>query len=177
MYAPQHDSREAWIAASAALAILVIAHGAPMIAAVALKPIAAELGTSRAAPSAAGSLTYLGAAVGGIAAGWLAGRWGARTIVLFGGVMLAAGLYVSTLGGLSELYYGHGLLMGLFGTSCMLSPLITYVSFWFVRRRGAAVALISSGQSIAGALWPLVFDWLISSAGWRWTMQVYAASR
>jgi MFS family permease len=173
MYAPQHDSREAWIAASAALAILVIAHGAPMIAAVALKPIAAELGTSRAAPSAAGSLTYLGAAVGGIAAGWLAGRWGARTIVLFGGVVLAAGLYVSTLGGLSELYYGHGLLMGLFGTSCMLSPLITYVSFWFVRRRGAAVALISSGQSIAGALWPLAFDWLISSAGWRWTMQVY----
>ena len=174
MHAPQHDSREAWIAASAALAILVIAHGAPMIAAVALKPIAAELGTSRAAPSAAGSLTYLGAAIGGIAAGWLAGRWGARPIVLFGGVMLAAGLYVSTLGGLSELYYGHGLLMGLFGTSCMLSPLITYVSFWFVRRRGAAVALISSGQSIAGA-WPLAFDWLISTAGWRVTMQVYAA--
>ena len=46
--APQPDSRAAWIAASAALAILVIAHGAPMIAAVALKPIAAELGTSRA---------------------------------------------------------------------------------------------------------------------------------
>ena len=173
--ASQPDSRMAWIAASAALAILVIAHGAPMIAVVALKPIAAELGTSRAAPSAAGSLTYVGAAVGGIAAGWLAGRWGARTIVLFGGVMLAAGLFVSTRGGLSELYYGHGLLMGLFGTSCMLSPLITYVSFWFVRHRGSAVALISSGQSIAGALWPLVFDWLISSMGWRWTMQAYAA--
>ena len=173
--ASQPDSRMAWIAASAALAILVIAHGAPMIAVVALKPIAAELGTSRAAPSAAGSLTYVGAAVGGIAAGWLAGRWGARTIVLFGGVMLAAGLVVSSRGGLSELYWGHGLLMGLFGTSCMLSPLITYVSFWFVRHRGAAVALISSGQSIAGALWPLVFDWLISHAGWRWTMQVYAA--
>jgi MFS family permease len=173
--APQPDSRTAWVAASAALAILVIAHGAPMIAAVALKPIAAELGTSRAGPAAAGSLTYIGAAVGGIAAGWLAGRWGARTIVLFGGVMLAAGLVVSTHGGLSELYWGHGLLMGLFGTSCMLSPLITYVSFWFVRHRGAAVALISSGQSIAGALWPLVFDFLISRAGWRWTMQVYAA--
>jgi MFS family permease len=173
--APQPDSRTAWVAASAALAILVIAHGAPMIAAVALKPIAVELGTSRAGPSAAGSFTYIGAAVGGISAGWLAGRWGARTIVLFGGVMLAAGLVVSTHGGLSELYWGHGLLMGLFGTSCMLSPLITYVSFWFVRHRGAAVALISSGQSIAGALWPLVFDLLISRAGWRWTMQVYAA--
>lgn len=170
----QHDSRTAWTAASAALAILVIAHGAPMIAVVALKPIAAELGASRGALSAAGSLTYVGAAAGGIVAGWLAGRWGARIVVLFGAVMLAAGLFVSTRGGLAELYYGHGLLMGLFGTSCMLSPLITYASFWFVRHRGAAVALISSGQSIAGALWPIVFDWLIGRAGWRWTMQAYA---
>ena len=44
--------------------------------------------------------------------------------------------------------------MGLFGTACMFSPLLTYVSRWFERRRGSAVALISSGQSVAGAIWP-----------------------
>jgi MFS family permease len=169
------DSRTAWVAACAALAILTIAHGAPLISAVALKHIAAELGTSRAAPAGAGSLTYVGAAVGGIAAGWLAGRIGFRPVVLFGSVMLSAGLFVSTLGGVPELYVGHGLLIGLFGVSCMLSPLVTYVSLWFDRRRGAAVALISSGQSVAGALWPIVFDYSINQSGWRQTMVLYGA--
>jgi MFS family permease len=167
------DSRAAWIAASAALAILTVCYGAPLISVVALKPIAADLGTSRGAPSAAGAFTYIGAAFGGIAAGWLAGRFGVRAIVLFGAVMVTAGLFVSALGGLPELYVGHGLLMGLFGTACMLSPLVTYVSLWFERHRGAAVALISSGQSIAGALWPTLIDIGISQLGWRQTMQLF----
>jgi MFS family permease len=169
------DSRAAWVAACAALAILTIAHGAPLIATVSLTRISAELATSRAAPAAAGSFTYVGAAVGGIVAGWLAGRIGFRPVVLFGAVMLAAGLFVSTLGGMTELYLGHGLLIGLLGTSCMLSPLVTYVSLWFERNRGSAVALISSGQSIAGALWPMLFDHAISQLGWRQTMTIYAA--
>ena len=130
------DSRTAWIAAFAALAILTIAHGAPLIATVSLTRIAAELGTSRAAPAAAGAFTYIGAAVGGIIAGWLAGRIGFRPVVLFGAVMIATGLYVSTLAGLPELYVGHGLFMGLLGSACMLSPLVTYVSLLFERNRG-----------------------------------------
>ncbi len=169
------DSRRAWVMAGAALAILTIAHGAPMISAVALKPIAAEFGTSRGAPAAAGSFAYVGAAVGGILAGALSGRFGFRPMVLFGGVMVALGLAVSSRGGLTNLYLGHGVLIGLFGTSCMLSPLITYVSLWFERRRGAAVALISAGQSIAGMVWPLLFDAGISHYGWRVTMEIYAA--
>jgi MFS family permease len=167
------DGRAAWIAAGAALAILTISYGAPLISVVALTTIAADLGTSRAAPSAAGSLVLIGAAVGGIAAGSLAGRFGIRRIVLFGAAMLAAGLFVSALSGVSQLYLGHGLLMGLFGASCMLSPLITYVSLWFERRRGAAVALISSGQSIAGAVWPLLLQAGIARFGWRHMMELF----
>ena len=167
------DGRAAWIAAGAALAILTICYGAPLISVVALTTIAADLGTSRAAPSAAGSLVLVGAAVGGIAAGWLAGRLGIRRIVLFGAGMLAAGLFISALSGVSQLYLGHGLFMGLFGTSCMLSPLITYVSLWFERRRGAAVALISSGQAIAGAVWPLLLQAGIGRFGWRHMMEAF----
>ena len=167
------DSRTAWIVASAALAILTISYGAPLISVVALKPIAAELGTARSAPAAAVSLTYLGAAFGGIAAGWLSGWLGLRAIVIFGAAMLAAGLIISASGGLYHLLAGHGVLMGLFGTSCMFSPLMTYVSRWFDRRRGAAVALISSGQSIAGALWPVMFQAGITHLGWRQTMLLF----
>lgn len=168
------DSRRAWVAATAALAILVVAHGAPLVSVVALKVIAQDLGTSRGGPSAVPALVYVGAAVGGILAGWLAGRLGARRVVLFGGVMIAAGLFVSSLGGLSTLYVGHGLLIGLFGASCMMSPLLTYVSLWFERQRGQAVALISSGQSLAGVIWPMLLETMIADHGWRLTMRVAA---
>src|ERR1022692_2453018 len=167
------DSGTAWVVASAALAILTISYGAPLLSAVARKPIAADLHTVRSGPSAAGSFTYIGAAFGGILAGWLSGRIAIRWIVMFGAVMLAAGLIVSASGGLLTLYLGHGVLMGLFGTSCMFSPLVTYVSRWFDRRRGAAVALISSGQSVSGALWPILFQAGISNLGWRHTMMLF----
>lgn len=167
------DSRAAWVVATAALVILSIAYGAPLLAAVALKPIAAEFGTARAAVAAAPSFTFVGAAFGGIAAGWLTGWLGIRRIVLFGAAMLAAGLVLSAAGGLFQLYAGHGVLMGLFGTSCMFSPIMTYVSRWFDRRRGAAVAMISSGQSLAGAFWPIVFQAGITEFGWRRTMLVF----
>jgi MFS family permease len=167
------DSRAAWVVATAALVILSIAYGAPLLAAVALKPIAAEFGTARAAVAAAPSFTFVGAAFGGIAAGWLTGWLGIRRIVLFGAAMLAAGLVLSAAGGLFQLYAGHGVLMGLFGTSCMFSPIMTYVSRWFDRSRGAAVAMISSGQSLAGAFWPIVFQAGITEFGWRRTMLVF----
>jgi MFS family permease len=167
------DSRTAWVVAAAALVILSIAYGAPLLAAVALKPIAAEFGTARAAVAAAPSFTFVGAAFGGIAAGWLTGWFGIRRIVLFGAAMLAAGLVLSASGGLFQLYAGHGVLMGLFGTSCMFSPIMTYVSRWFDRSRGAAVAMISSGQSLAGAFWPIVFQAGITEFGWRRTMLVF----
>jgi MFS family permease len=144
-----------------------------LLSAVALKPIAAEFGTARAAPAAAPAFLLIGAAFGGIAAGWLSGWLGMRWIVLFGAAMLAAGLVLSASGGLFHLYVGHGLLMGLFGTSCIFSPIVTYVTRWFDRSRGAAVALISSGQSLSGALWPTLFQAGITEFGWRRTMLVF----
>jgi MFS family permease len=167
------DSRAAWVVAGVSLVILTIADGAPLFAAVALKPIAAEFGTDRAAPAAAGALALIGAAFGGIAAGWLSGRIGIRPVVLFGAAMIAAGLVLSASGSLGDLYVGHGVLMGLLGTSCIFSPVMTYVSRWFERSRGAAVALISAGQSLAGAVWPLVFQAGITEFGWRRTMLLF----
>ena len=49
-----------------------------------------------------------------------------------------------------------------------------YVSRWFDRRRGSALALISSGSYLAGALWPPVFERAIAGFGWRQTMLWYA---
>jgi MFS family permease len=164
------ESRASWIVACAVLSILSMSYGAPLLTMVALKPIAADLGTARQAPALAGSLTYIGSGFGGIMMGWLAERVGVRLIVLFGATMIAAGLGVAASGGLGLLYVGQGLLVGLFGASCMFSPLVTYISRWFDRRRGSALALISSGQYLAGAIWPGLFTLSMARFGWRSTM-------
>jgi MFS family permease len=88
--------------------------------------------------------------------------------------MVGLGLAISTLGSSWSLWIGHGLFIGLIGLGGINAPLYVYVSRWFDRRRGSALALISSGSYLAGALWPVVFEQAIASIGWRQTMLYYA---
>jgi MFS family permease len=88
--------------------------------------------------------------------------------------MIACGLVLASYGGLYQLYASNLLLIGFLGASGMFSPMMAYVTNWFDRRRGSAVALVSSGQYVAGAVWPLLLQAGISDYGWRVTMRLYA---
>jgi MFS family permease len=168
------ESRASWVAASITLAILSVSYGAPLVVVVGLKPIAASLGADRSLVALAGSLIWLGTGLGGIPMGWIADRRGMRPIAIFGGVMTALGLAVSAIGESWALVFGSAVLIGLLGNSAHFPPLVTYVSRWFDRRRGTAVALISSGQYIAGVVWPAVFERGIGAFGWQATMLGFA---
>lgn len=167
------ESRESWIVASAVLAITTVSFGCAWITPVALTEIAREMGGVRTVPALAGSIAWLGAGIGGILMGRMYRSFGARTIVISGSAMLAAGLAVSTLGASAPLLIGHGLFIGLLGIGAVNAPMYIYISQWFDKRRGSALALISSGSYLAGALWPPVFERLITSFGWRQTMLMY----
>jgi MFS family permease len=167
------ESRRSWVVATIALTVLTVAYGAPLVTVVAMKPIATELGTSRSGPALAVSLTYIGSGLGGILMGWFSGHVGIRRVVIGCGTMLAAGLVVASFGGLWSLYLCSLLLVGLLGTAGMFSPMMAYVTRWFDEHRGSAVALVSSGQYVAGALWPLVLQLAVGTIGWRSTMRLY----
>ena len=169
------ENRSSWVAAGLTLAILSISYGSPLLIVVGLKPMAAAMATDRSVLALAGSLVWVGTGFGGIPMGWLADRIGIRAIVALGTVRMAGGLALSTLGSVSALYIGHGLLIGILGNGAIYAPLLIYVSRWFDRRRGAAIALISSGQYIAGVVWPSVFERGIARFGWQATMLAYAA--
>ena len=115
-----------------------------------------------------------GSAAGGILMGRIAERFGIRSTVMFGSVMIGIGLFISTLGPAWSFYLGHGLFMGLLGNAGLNAPLYVYVSRWFDRRRGTALALISSGQYIAGMAWPTLFEEAIADYGWQATMLGFA---
>ncbi len=106
--------------------------------------------------------------------GWIAGRVGLRRVAIVCGLMIALGLVLASLGGLYQLYASNLLLIGFLGASGMFSPMMAYVTSWFDRHRGSAVALVSSGQYVAGAVWPLLLQLGVDAFGWRRTMQLYA---
>lgn len=168
------DGPAAWRAAWVVLGILSITFASPLIIIVGLKPIQEALGADRSTIALAGSLAWIGTAVGGILMGWLADRIGVRVTLAFGAVMVAGGLAVSSLGPIWALYVGHGLMLGLLGNGAVYAPLLVYTSRWFERRRGTAIALISSGQYIAGIVWPALFERGISTYGWQAVMLAYA---
>jgi MFS family permease len=169
------ESRSSWVVAIVALAVLTVSYGAPLVTVVAMKPISEEFGTARSAPALAVSLSYVGSGLGGILMGWIAGRIGIRCVVIGCGIMLAAGLAIASFGGLWSLYVCNLLLIGLLGAAGMFSPIMAYLTRWFDDHRGTAVALVSSGQYMAGALWPLLLQVAIAMVGWRQTMLVFAA--
>jgi MFS family permease len=78
--------------------------------------------------------------------GQLAEKIGTRWTVMIGSVSIACGLAISTLGLPYPLWIGHGLFIGLFGLGGVNAPLYVYISRWFDKRRGSALALISSGS-------------------------------
>ena len=169
------ETKSSWVVAGASVAILALAFGAPWITTVALKEIAAEVDGVRSIPALAISLVWFGSGFGGIMMGQIAERVGVRWTVTFGAIAIGCGLVLSTFGPIWQLYVGHGLLAGLLGMAGINAPLYVYVSRWFDRRRGSALALISSGTYIAGSFWPPIFERSMASFGWRITMLWYAA--
>ena len=168
------ETKDSWAVAAVALIAMLMAFGGAWITPVALKDIAAESGGIRSVPALATAIAWLGNGFGGILMGRIADRIGTRWVVIFGACMVATGLVLSTFGPPWPLWIGHGLFMGLIGLGGINAPLYIYVSRWFDRRRGSALALISSGSYLAGAMWPPLFERAISYTGWRHTMLGFA---
>jgi MFS family permease len=169
------ESQKSWHIALIVLAVLSVSFGSPLVIVVGLKQIQAAMGTDRALLSLASALVWLGNGLGGIVMGLLADRIGLRTVATLGILGIAAGLGLSSLGSVWALCVGHGLLIGFFGNGALYAPLTIYVSRWFDRRRGTALALIASGQYVAGILWPSVLELGIVRYGWQPTMLAFAA--
>src|SRR5262249_52506850 len=172
---PTIETRSSWVVCLTALGVAAVSFGATAIPVVALKSIAADLGGERSVPALAYSFAWLGASIGGIPMGRLAGRVGIRWTVMGGAAMIALGLVIAQSGGRIGLLVGYGVFIGVLGNSGINAPLFIYVSRWFDRRRGTALALFGSGASISAAIWAPIFAVLTAKIGWRETMLVFAA--
>jgi MFS family permease len=119
-------------------------------------------------PTALGySLSWLGFVVFAPVAGWLYDRWGVRTVVTIGGLILGLALALTgQVASLTQYYLCFGLLSSA-GIACMVIPSTTIVTRWFVRSRGTAMGVLSTGNPASAVVFYPVNAWLIMTLGWR----------
>lgn len=134
------------------------------------KPIASELGFSRAVTSAPASLIRLEGGLEGPVAGWASDKFGPKWIVFLGTFLMGLGLVLMNLmNSVWAFYLVWGAIVGT-GTNLALHlPLDTAISNWFVKKRGIALGIKNTLMGSSGALVLPLVAWLITIQGWRTT--------
>ncbi len=165
------ESPYAWWRLAAALALMTIGGAGMYAMAVALPAVQADFGVARGDASLPYTLTMIGFGLGGVAMGRFADRYGAMATVLVGAAGSGAGFIASGFAGsLWQFSLAQGVLIGFFGIASTFAPLVADIAQWFERRRGIAVAIVMSGNYLAGVLWPPVMQHFFETAGWRSTL-------
>jgi MFS family permease len=135
---------------------------------VVLPAVQADFGVARADASLPFTLAMLGFACGAVLLGRLSDRRGILVPVASGAGLLLVGYVAAGLAPSLTLFALVYAVIGL-GSSATFGPLIADTSRWFTRRRGIAVAIASSGNYVAGAVWPPILQHFVTSVGWRAT--------
>jgi MFS family permease len=162
------DSNYAWMRLAVVLLLGSIGSVGMWSFVVALPAVQMDFGIARGEASLPFTLTMAGFGLGGIVMGRLADRFGIVIPLMIGAVALGAGYALSGIvGGIGTFALAQGLLG--FGSAATFGPLMTDTSHWFLRRRGIAVAIASSGNYLSGTIWPPVIQHFISTDGWRST--------
>lgn len=136
------------------------------------KPLAAELGLSRAVTSIASSIQGVVGAILIAIGGWAADKYGPRWLILTGIIVMSIGCGI--------MVFVHSLwsflaVMGLIGAGASLG--VTYLTDkaivnWFVRKSGIAINIKMAIASLSGFVVLPFTAWMVTSHGWRVTYVV-----
>lgn len=160
-----------WIVVWAAFAVMTVIFGVAYSFAAFFEPLAREFDAKRADVSwmfGLASLLYFSL---GVVGGALADRHGPRITGIVGIALLSGGLLLSSFAtDLYSIYVAYGLGIGL-GVAMAYTPSMGAVQPWFVRRRGLASGIASSGIGAGTLVVPLLAAWLIDAFDWREAMR------
>ncbi|MFH1381940.1 MAG: MFS transporter [Chloroflexota bacterium] len=134
------------------------------------KPIASELGFSRAVASVPSSIGRLEGGIEGPVAGWITDKFGPKWVVLSGVVLFSLGLILMNyINSIWAFYLVWGVIVGTGHNIATTVPIDTAISNWFVKKRGVALSIRWVLSGLSGVLVLPLIAWLISTVGWRMT--------
>ncbi len=171
---PKLDGGQAWVIAIASLLLVSFGMGGMMSLSVSLKDLSAEFDWPRSVPSLAYAFFMLGIGSAGV----IMGRWMDRAgigppLTVAALIIPSAALTIAHVTTAWQLYIVYGVMFGFLGTGVLFICLLTHATRWFKRNRGLAVAIVASGQSVGGAVWPRLIEYGNAEIGWRATFTVF----
>jgi MFS family permease len=161
------ESTYAWTRLFAALLLSTIGGVGMWSVIVALPAVQADFGVARSDASLPYTMTMIGFGVGSVLMGRLSDRFGIMLPAAGGAISLSIGyVAASAATTLWQFTLAQAVFVGV-ASSATFGPLLADTSLWFTRRRGMAVAIFTSGNYLAGTVWPPIIQHLIESVGWR----------
>ena len=156
-----------WLVVAAGFAVTFVGFGCVYSFSAFIESLQQDFGATRGSVSLVFSLAgFLYFALGAVS-GPLADRWGSRSVVLIGIVLIAAGLALASFAqSLPMVYAAYSLGVGL-GVGFSYVPSMGAVQRWFIKRRGFASGLASSGIGAGALVGPPLAAFLIGAWGWR----------
>lgn len=155
-----------WVIVFAAALILALSMGAMVNGMSAfIVPMQERYGWARGDAALINFAGIMGMAFGGVLAGRVADRIGARPVLIFGVVVLGLCYLVASL--LTSLwqYYALFVVAGFFGAGAIFPPVMALVGNWFAAGAGLAIGIVSAGQALGQGGVPFASSYLIASYG------------
>ncbi len=159
-----------WVIVAVGVVVGCIGMGGLMSFGVFLQPMADSLGWSRAGISTGSTLAFLSMGVGGFFWGRLYDRYGARVVVMLGGLLQGLGLVAASQAQSLPVFLAtYGVLAGL-AVGALYVPVTAATASWFTRHRSLAVSLVSAGLALGTTTMAPLARWLIVTHDWRFAM-------
>jgi MFS family permease len=164
-----------WVVIGVAFLTVAVAFGARNAFAVFLIAVIQEFHWSRGLASGA---LMLGSVMWTISApliGILLDRLGPRIVLPGGAVIMAAGFAIAALAdSAAQFYLGMGVFMGVGFAALPMTAQATFLSNWFIRKRGMAIGAAASGIGLGILIVVPWTQWLIATYGWRAALFILA---
>ena len=159
-----------WIIVAVGIVVTCVGFGAMLSLSVFLQPMAETMGWSRTGIAAAAMLNFLCMGLGAFMWGALSDRYGTRTVVLCGGVLLGLGMVLASQATtLLQFQLLYGAIVGV-ASGSFYAPMTAATTRWFTKNRSLAVALVSAGLSVGSTIMAPLARWLITTYDWRTAM-------
>ena len=127
-----------------------------------------DRGWTKTELSFAAALHQMEAAILGPVLGWFIDRFGPHGVIRAGIVTLALGfMLMSQIQSLAA-FYAAFIVVALGSSMCGFMPLNVSMIYWFERKRGRALSIVSFGLALGGIAVPAV-AWCMATWGWRAT--------
>nr|KAF6305495.1 solute carrier family 16 member 11 [Pipistrellus kuhlii] len=169
------DGGWGWMVAASAFLVNGLSYGLLRSLGLALPDIAEHFGRTSQDTAWVSALALAVQQAASPVGSALSTRWGARPVVMIGGVLTSLGfLFSAFAGSLLHLYLGLGVLAGS-GWALAFAPALGTLSRYFSRRRVLAVGLALTGNGASSLLLAPALQLLLDAFGWRGALLLLGA--